>query len=49
MTDTVYHRPTPALAARRRELAPDTHRALDEFSRAVFGDCALDHRTKQLI
>jgi AhpD family alkylhydroperoxidase len=49
MTDSVYHRATPALAARRRELAPDTHRAFDEFSRAVFGDGALDRRTKQLI
>jgi AhpD family alkylhydroperoxidase len=49
MTDAVYPRATPALAARRRELAPDTHRAFDEFSRAVFGDGALDRRTKQLI
>jgi AhpD family alkylhydroperoxidase len=49
MTDAVYYQATPALAARRRELAPDTHRAFDDFSRAVFGDGALDRRTKQLI
>jgi AhpD family alkylhydroperoxidase len=49
MTDTVYRPATPALAARRRELAPETHHAFDEFSRAVFGDGALDRRTKQLI
>ena len=49
MTDAVYHQTTPALAARRRELAPDTHHAFEEFSRAVFGPGALDRRTKQLI
>jgi AhpD family alkylhydroperoxidase len=49
MTDTVYHQTTAALADRRRELAPDTHRAFDEFSHAVFGAGALDRRTKQLI
>ena len=49
MTDTVYHQTTPALAARRRQLAPDTHHAFTEFSRAVFGAGALDRRTKQLI
>lgn len=49
MTDTLYPRPTPELAARRRELAPGTHAAFDEFSRAVFAEGALDSRTKQLI
>ena len=49
MTETVYHATTPALAARRRELAPATHRAFEEFGRAVFADGALDRKTKQLI
>ena len=49
MTDPVYPRATPADAARRRELAPETHAAFDEFSRAVFAEGALDRRTKQLI
>jgi AhpD family alkylhydroperoxidase len=49
MTDTVYHATTPELAARRKELAPATHRAFEEFSRAVFADGALDRKTKQLI
>ena len=49
MTDPLYRRPTPALADRRRELAPDIHHAFSEFSRAVFGQGTLDRRTKQLI
>jgi AhpD family alkylhydroperoxidase len=49
MTDTVYHPTTPALAAQRRQLAPRTHRAFEEFSRAVFAEGALDRKTKQLI
>jgi len=57
MTDTidrpvhqsVYHPATPELAARRRELAPDTHEAFEAFSHIVFGPGALDRRTKQLI
>ena len=49
MTETVYHPTTPALAAQRRELAPRSHQAFEEFSRAVFADGALDRRTKQLI
>ena len=49
MTEAVYHPTTPALAARRKELAPATHQAFEEFSRAVFTDGALDSKTKQLI
>jgi AhpD family alkylhydroperoxidase len=49
MTETVYHATTPALAARRRELAPATHQAFEDFGRAVFADGALDRKTKQLI
>lgn len=49
MTHPLYPKATPALAERRRELAPDIHHAFDEFSRAVFGHGALDRRTKQLI
>ncbi len=49
MTDAVYHPATSALAAHRKELAPGTHRAFEEFSRAVFAEGALDRKTKQLI
>ena len=49
MTETMYHVTTPGLAARRLELAPATHRAFEEFGRAVFGAGALDRKTKQLI
>lgn len=49
MTDTVYHPTTPELAAWRKDLAPDTHRAFEEFSRAVFTEGALSEKTKQLI
>ena len=33
----------------RRDLAPDTYAAFDEFSRQVFAEGALDQKTKQLI
>jgi AhpD family alkylhydroperoxidase len=49
MTETIYHATTPRLAARRRELAPATHSAFEEFSRTVFAAGALDPKTKQLI
>jgi len=49
MPERVYHPSTPELAARRRELAPDTLAAFEAFSTAVFADGALDERTKQLI
>jgi AhpD family alkylhydroperoxidase len=49
MSETVYHPVTRALAERRRQLAPATHKAFDEFSRTVFADGALDRKTKQLI
>lgn len=49
MTDTVYHPTTPELAAWRKDLAPNTHRAFEEFSRAVFTEGALSEKTKQLI
>jgi AhpD family alkylhydroperoxidase len=49
MNETVYQPTTRALADRRRDLAPATHRAFEEFSRAVFADGALDRKTKQLI
>ncbi|MEO6827758.1 MAG: carboxymuconolactone decarboxylase family protein [Microbacteriaceae bacterium] len=49
MSETVYHPTTPALAARRKELAPETHEAFEQFSRQVFANGALDEKTKQLI
>ena len=40
---------TRELAAKRRELAPETFGAWREFSKAVFADGALPSLTKQLI
>jgi len=49
MSDDVYPAPTRELAARRAELAPETHDAFQAFSRQVFADGALPEKTKQLI
>ncbi|HET7690066.1 MAG TPA: carboxymuconolactone decarboxylase family protein [Nocardioidaceae bacterium] len=53
MTDTidhgVYEPVTPEVADRRRQLAPEAHNAFEQFSHIVFGQGALDRRTKQLI
>lgn len=49
MTDTLYPKPTKALADRRRALAPDAEAAFRAFSKAVFQDGALTAKTKQLI
>ncbi len=49
MTDSVKHPSASAAFARRKELAPDTHKAFEQFSRAVFADGALSEATKQLI
>ena len=48
-SDAVYPAPTRELAARRAELAPETHDAFQAFSRQVFADGALPEKTKQLI
>jgi AhpD family alkylhydroperoxidase len=45
----MYHPTTPAIAARRKELAPEIQAAFESFSRAVFADGALPEKTKQLI
>jgi AhpD family alkylhydroperoxidase len=47
--ESMYHRTTPEIAARRKELAPDTLEAFQAFSRQVFADGALPEQTKQLI
>ena len=49
MSDAVYPAPTRELAARRAELAPETHDAFQAFSKQVFADGALPEKTKQLI
>lgn len=49
MTDVVYPRATRETGERRRQLAPEIHRAFDEFSRRVFAASALSEKTKQLI
>jgi len=49
MNETLYPKPTKALADRRRDLAPDAEAAFRAFSKAVFQDGALPAKTKQLI
>jgi len=45
----VYPHPTRELAARRRELQPETLDAFRRFSQQVFAEGALPAKTKQLI
>lgn len=49
MTDSMYHPTTPEIASRRKQLAPGTHEAFENFSHAVFAEGALPEKTKQLI
>lgn len=49
MTETMYPPSSPGIGRRRRELAPDIHKAFDAFSQTVFADGALPAKTKQLI
>ena len=49
MDHPVYPSSTPALARKRRELAPAAYDAFKAFSAQVFAAGALDARTKQLI
>lgn len=49
MTDTLYPLPSPAIAEKRRALAPETEKAFEAFSHQVFADGALPVKTKQLI
>lgn len=49
MNGPLYPKPSPELARRRRELAPDVQAAFEAFGRQVFTAGALDTKTKQLI
>jgi len=49
MTQPLYPTATAAIAEQRKQLAPATHDAFQEFSRQVFADGALDEKTKQII
>lgn len=49
MASDTYPVATREIGERRRDLAPEIHRAFDEFSRQVFADGALPGKTKQLI
>lgn len=49
MTQPVYPPADAQIARRRKELAPGTHDAFQQFSRRVFADGGLDEKTKQLI
>lgn len=46
---SLYPESTAQIAARRKQLAPDTHDAFQAFSRQVFAAGALDAKAKQLI
>lgn len=49
MDDPMYPHPTHELAQRRRELAPETEKAFQAFSKQVFADGALPAKMKQII
>lgn len=49
MSESMYHPTSPAIATRRKELAPHTHQAFEQFSKAVFADGEIPSVTKQLI
>lgn len=49
MSESLYPPPSRELAEKRRELAPETEKAFQAFSRQVFVDGALPAKTKQLI
>jgi AhpD family alkylhydroperoxidase len=49
MSNDVFPQTTPAIAARRKQLAPDIHDAFTAFSERVFTAGALSSKAKQLI
>jgi len=49
MPNEIFPQPTPELAAKRRQLAPDIYEAFTSFSERVFAAGALPVKTKQLI
>jgi AhpD family alkylhydroperoxidase len=49
MTESLYPRPSSALSAKRRALAPETEKAFQAFSQQAFAEGALSIKMKQLI
>jgi AhpD family alkylhydroperoxidase len=49
MSHDLFPQTTPAIASRRKQLAPDIHDAFTAFSERVFAAGALPSKTKQLI
>ncbi|MGH8122042.1 MAG: carboxymuconolactone decarboxylase family protein [Rudaea sp.] len=49
MMKDIFPQTTPAIAAKRKQLAPDIHDAFTAFSERVFAPGALPVKTKQLI
>src|SRR6476619_6287118 len=49
MPDTMYPPMSREIAAKRRELTPETQAAFDAFGKAVFADGALPARMTQII
>ena len=46
---SIYPPPTPEIARRRRDLAPNQQAALEAFGKTLFADGALSAKTKQII
>lgn len=49
MTRDIFPQTSPAIATKRKQLAPDIHDAFTAFSERVFAPGALPVKTKQLI
>src|SRR3954468_3340752 len=49
MPDTMYPPMSREIAAKRRELTPETQAAFDAFGKAAFADGALSVKMKQII
>jgi AhpD family alkylhydroperoxidase len=49
MTESLYPKPSSALSARRRALAPETDKAFQAFSQQAFAEGVLTVKMKQLI
>ena len=46
---TIHHPTTSEIVPNDKNSGPRTHMAFEELRRAIFGEGALDHKTKQLI
>lgn len=49
MSESIFPQSSPELGRKRRDLAPETQKAWQDFSRQVFAEGALPRKIKQLI